>query len=103
MYNRQLQWIRLDKIRRKSFIKFELKKTLLKSIENTTDLSLSQKHLASYKKVLLPRSSSITRMVNRCTVSGRKYSTLKKYELSRFNFRHHSNEGFLPGLRRHSW
>ena len=29
--------------------------------------------------------------------------TLKKYELSRFNFRHHSNEGFLPGLRRHSW
>lgn len=70
----------------------------MKSVSSTD----AQKVLAMYRKSFIPRNASVTRLVNRCTTTGRKYSTLKKFQLSRFAIRFDSYEGFLPGLRRHS-
>jgi len=103
IYSRQHQWKVLDNTRRRNHIKFELKNTLLKSLFKTQTLNLSQQHLASYRKSSIPRSSSVTRIVNRCVYTGRKYSTIRKFQMSRFSTRFNSYEGLLPGVRRHSW
>ena len=103
MYSRQHQWKILDHTRRRAHIKFEIKNKALQSLLKSSALSLSQRHLAAYRKSTLPRASSITRVVNRCTQTGRKYSVIRRFQLSRFAFRSNSYEGFLPGVRRHSW
>lgn len=84
------------------YIKFELKNFLLKSSLKTPYVIPLHANLAVYRKSSIPRSSSITRIVNRCIYTGRKYSTIKKFQLSRFAIRFNSYEGLLPGLRRHS-
>ena len=63
---------------------------------------LSNRYLAMYRRTSLPRNSSVTRIVNRCIYTGRKYSTLRKYQMSRFAMRFQSYSGVLPGVRRHS-
>ena len=103
IYNRQHQWKVLDNIRRRNYIKFEIKSQLIRSLKKTSDLQLTQKCLLIYKQSSIPRASSITRVVNRCVNTGRKYSTLRKFKLSRFSFRTNSYEGLLPGVRRNSW
>ena len=84
------------------FVKFELKNKILNSVVKSNYVMTSHKHLALYRLSSLPRSSSISRVVNRCIYTGRKYSTIKRYQLSRFAIRLNSNEGLLPGMRRHS-
>ena len=92
----------LDLIRRKAYIKFELKRSVLMSLLKSPTLPFYKRQLVSYRKVSLPRKSSIVQTVNRCHQTGRKYSTLKKYGLSRFALRVKTYEGALPGLRRYS-
>lgn len=89
--------------RRKLYIKFELKNKLFKSIIKNKTVPLSHRYLASFKRSTLPRSSSVTKIVNRCVQSGRQYSIIHKVQLSRFPFRFQSYNGTLPGVRRHSW
>jgi small subunit ribosomal protein S14 len=103
IYSRQHQWKVLDNTRRRAHIKFELKSRLIKSLFSNRHLEFSQKHLASYRKSSIPRAASVTRIVNRCVYTGRKYSTLKKFQTSRFATRSNAYEGLLPGVRRHSW
>ena len=92
----------LDLVRRKAYIKFELKRAALCSLMRTPTLPFYKRQLASYRKVSLPRRSSVIQIVNRCHQTGRKYSTLKKYRLSRFALRTKVYEGSLPGMRRDS-
>ena len=103
MYNRQQQWKFLDNIRRQNHVKFELKNLLIKGVLLTPNLEFSRRHLAMYRKSSIPRAASIGRVVNRCVYTGRKYSTIRRFQMSRFAIRFHSYEGFMPGLRRHSW
>lgn len=103
IYNRQHHWKILDQIRRKNYIKFEVKRKLLQSASGTNSLSVATRYLACYKKSSIPRSSSLTRVVNRCVYTGRKYSTLHKFQMSRFVLRVKAYEGLIPGLRRSSW
>lgn len=68
---RQQQWKLLDNFRRKTFIKFELKKQILKSILTNTKLPLTYRYYASFQLSLLPKAGSFTKQRNRCVVSGR--------------------------------
>lgn len=92
----------LDHIRRRNHIKFELKSKLIKSILNTQTLTFAQRHLAIYAKASIPRSASLTRISNRCIYTGRKYSVIRKFQMSRFAVRVKAYDGTLPGIRRHS-
>ena len=103
MYSRHHQWKILDNMRRHNYIKFELKGRLIKSILKTPQSYSSEKYLAMYRKSAIPRDAAISRVVNRCVYTGRKYSTIKRFQMSRFAIRFHSYEGCMPGLRRHSW
>ncbi len=51
----------------------------------------------------LPRNSSPTRLHNRCSVTGRPRSFMKKFGISRIAFRELALEGKIPGVTKASW
>lgn len=52
---------------------------------------------------MLPRDSSPTRLVNRCEITGRRRSFLRRFRLSRITFREMASAGLLPGVTKSSW
>ena len=51
----------------------------------------------------LPRSSSRTRVRNRCALTGRPRGYYRKFDLSRIQLRDIAGEGGIPGLIKSSW
>ncbi|WDL86812.1 30S ribosomal protein S14 [Priestia aryabhattai] len=51
----------------------------------------------------LPRDSSPTRLNNRCRVTGRPRGYLRKFEMSRIEFRELAYKGQIPGVKKASW
>lgn len=51
----------------------------------------------------LPRNASPTRVVNRCSVTGRRHAFLRKFGCSRLTFREAALNGLIPGVTKASW
>jgi len=51
----------------------------------------------------LPRNASPTRVVNRCSMSGRRRGFLRKFGCSRLTFREAALNGLIPGVTKASW
>lgn len=51
----------------------------------------------------LPRDASPTRIVNRCSMSGRRRGYLRKFGCSRMTFREAALNGLIPGVVKASW
>lgn len=51
----------------------------------------------------LPRDASPTRLVNRCSMSGRRHAYLRKFACSRLTFREAALSGLIPGITKASW
>lgn len=51
----------------------------------------------------LPRNASPTRVVNRCTLTGRRHGYLRKFGCSRLAFREAALNGLIPGVTKASW
>ena len=51
----------------------------------------------------LPRNASPTRVVNRCSISGRRHGYLRKFACSRLTFREAALNGLIPGVTKASW
>jgi small subunit ribosomal protein S14 len=51
----------------------------------------------------LPRDASPTRIVNRCSFSGRRRGYLRKFACSRLTFREAALNGLIPGITKASW
>jgi small subunit ribosomal protein S14 len=51
----------------------------------------------------LPRDASPTRIVNRCSFSGRRRGFLRKFGCSRLTFREAALNGLIPGITKASW
>jgi small subunit ribosomal protein S14 len=51
----------------------------------------------------LPRDASPTRLVNRCSQSGRRHGYLRKFGCSRLTFRQAALNGLIPGVTKASW
>jgi small subunit ribosomal protein S14 len=51
----------------------------------------------------LPRNASPTRVVNRCSMSGRRHGYLRKFNCSRLTFREAALNGLIPGMTKASW
>lgn len=51
----------------------------------------------------LPRNASPTRLVNRCSLSGRRRGFLRKFGVSRLTFRELALNGLIPGVIKASW
>ena len=51
----------------------------------------------------LPRDASPSRLVNRCSMSGRRHGYLRKFACSRLTFREAALNGLIPGVTKASW
>ena len=51
----------------------------------------------------LPRTSSPVRLHNRCNLSGRPKGYMRKFGISRLEFRKMASEGKIPGITKASW
>jgi small subunit ribosomal protein S14 len=51
----------------------------------------------------LPRDASPTRLVNRCSMSGRRHGYMRKFGCSRLTFREAALHGLIPGVVKASW
>jgi small subunit ribosomal protein S14 len=51
----------------------------------------------------LPRNASPVRMHNRDQLDGRPHAYMRKFGMSRLNFRQLAHKGQIPGVRKASW
>jgi small subunit ribosomal protein S14 len=51
----------------------------------------------------LPKDASPIRVVNRCSVTGRRHGFLRKFGVSRLTFREAALNGLIPGVVKASW
>jgi small subunit ribosomal protein S14 len=61
----------------------------------------AKKDYAALQK--LPKDASPTRLVNRCSMSGRRHGYLRKFSASRLTFREAALNGLIPGVTKASW
>jgi len=101
--NREFQWKLLDNYRRKLFLKNEIKNIFFKNIIVNSNLPLTYRYYAMFKRIKTIRFHSSTRVQNRCVITGRIWSINKFTKFSRFYFRTNTNYGNIPGFRRASW
>ena len=80
-----------DRKRQEMIEKFAAKRAELKA---AGDLDGLQK---------LPRNSSPTRWKNRDALSGRPRGYMRRFGLSRINFREKASKGEIPGITKSSW
>ena len=84
-------WIERDKRKRRTAEKYAKLRDELKKQGDYVGLSL------------LPRDASRTRQVNRCEISGRRRGYLRRFRLSRIEFRNLASQGLIPGVTKSSW
>ena len=58
---------------------------------------------ANLKLAKLPRNSSVTRVRNRCAITGRPRGYYRKFDICRIELRQLADSGKLPGVRKSSW
>ncbi len=51
----------------------------------------------------LPRNAGPSRVVNRCSMTGRRHGHLRKFGCSRLTFREAALNGLIPGVTKASW
>lgn len=51
----------------------------------------------------LPRDSSPVRLKNRDSLDGRPHAYMRKFGMSRLNFRQLAHAGQIPGIKKASW
>lgn len=84
-------WIARNEKRKRTVKKYEEKRRRLKEEGKWEEL---QK---------LPRNASPTRVVTRCSLTGRSRGYIRKYGISRIKFRELALDGKIPGVRKASW
>lgn len=89
--------------RRKLAQQYSAKRTKLKAVANDESLSLEERFQARLKLAELPRNASVTRIRNRCEVTGRPRGVYRKLMMSRIALRELGSLGLIPGLVKSSW
>ncbi len=87
---------------KKSWVQRNLKKA--KVAEKYAEKRAALKAAGDYEGLSnLPRNASPTRVVNRCSVTGRKRAYYRKFGVSRLTLRELASQGLIPGMRKASW
>jgi ribosomal protein S14 len=92
-----------DKKRRKLVLKYEHKRLEYKSIAYDRNLPSAIRYQYAAKLSKLPRNSSITRIRNRCVVTGRARSVYRLFHMSRIVLRELASKGRILGFKKSSW
>ena len=84
-------WLERNKRKAATVKKFAAKRAELKAKRDYVGLAA------------LPRDASPTRLVNRCSMSGRRHGYMRKFGCSRLTFREVALNGLIPGVVKASW
>lgn len=84
-------WIERNKRKQETVKKYAAKRAELKAKHDYAGLSK------------LPKDASPVRVVNRCSMSGRRHGYLRKFGASRMTFREAALNGLIPGVVKASW
>lgn len=87
---------------KKSMVARDLKRQ--KMIEKYAAKRRELKEMADQEGLAkLPRNSSPTRWKNRDALDGRPRGYMRRFGISRINFRERANNGDIPGITKSSW
>ena len=89
--------------RKKLVSKFDVKRKALKEIIRDPGSSYEENDKAHLQLQKLPRDSSVTRIRNRCNLTGRPHGYYRKFGLSRNKLREATMRGDVPGVVKASW
>lgn len=81
----------------------EKQRLILKAITQNLILENTIRWKTQKKLLQLSNNSSVTRIKNRCIITGRARSVYRFFKLSRIQLRKLASSGFLPGLSKYSW
>ena len=95
--------INLDNIKRNLFKKYEFKRTFLKTCASNLYINNSIRWFLLTKLNNIPRNSSITRIRNRCVLTGRSRAIIRKFKISRLMFKELAGNGKLSGVQKSIW
>lgn len=95
--------IEREKKRERLVKKFAPKRAQLQEIVDDQSRSDEERFQARLAIQQLPRSSSPTRLRNRCQVTGRPRGTFRKFGLGRNKLREVAMRGEAPGVTKASW
>lgn len=87
----KISWIERNNKKREAVKKYAALRAELKA----------KKDYAALSK--LPKNASPVRVVNRCSMSGRRHGYLRKFGCSRLTFREGALNGLIPGVTKASW
>lgn len=90
--------------RRESMAKTQMPgREVLKLVIGNKELPLEERIRATIKLSEKARNASLTRIRNRCEVTGRARGFYRKFKISRIALRELGNQGMIPGLTKSSW
>ncbi|MDP3330505.1 MAG: 30S ribosomal protein S14 [Methylococcaceae bacterium] len=90
--------------KRKSLVKkLSNKRLKLKETIRDPGSTYDQKEIAQLQLQKMPRDSSVSRVRNRCNLTGRPHGYYRKFGLSRNKLREATMRGDVPGLVKASW
>lgn len=84
-------WLQRDARKRRTVEKYAALRAELKAKGDYVGLTL------------LPRDASPTRLVNRCSITGRRRAFIRRFRISRLTFREMALQGLIPGVTKSSW
>ncbi len=67
------------------------------------DLAFEERIALTHKLAEMSRSTSATRIRNRCEISGRPRGYYRKFKMSRIALRELGSLGLIPGITKSSW
>ncbi|MCA9401441.1 MAG: 30S ribosomal protein S14 [Candidatus Omnitrophica bacterium] len=83
---------------------FERDKRKKKDVDKYAELRAQLKKDKDYEKLnQLPRKASPVRLANRCQITGRRHGYLRRFGVSRIQFRELAWRGEIPGVKKASW
>nr|APW82370.1 ribosomal protein S14 [Urostyla grandis] len=100
---RQQAWLEFEMMRRLFFLKYEMRRRLLKTMINSSQIKHMPRLHAKYLFSRLPRLARLPQSHARCLVSGRARGVNTRYGMSRFAFRRLANGGNIANVSRGSW
>jgi small subunit ribosomal protein S14 len=89
--------------RRRMVARFANRRAALKAIIRDRSKPMEERFAAQLKLAQIPRNSSMTRIRNRCAVTGRPRGYYRKLNMSRIALRDLGSHGQVPGLVKSSW
>lgn len=85
------------------FNHFEKKRLVLKIISKNLNLNQKIRFQIKEKWFYFNNNSSITRIKNICTLTGRSKSIYRLFKISRIQLRNLASKAYLPGISKYNW